>query len=195
MNMKDTIYVVSGFMRTGTSMMMRCLQAGGLDAVYQEGRDKMNDKFGDDDYQPNKDGFYEMFRVDYQQPHFPRMYAGRLIKCLFSGLPTMVVHDYKVVFMLREHEEIRQSYEAFFHQELGMKKNTYTEAMQESIDLLHNRKDTHATVLQYRDVVKNPQENFEVLRNNGWPINVSKAVSVVNQDLCRFRLEKLTVGI
>jgi len=39
--MSDTLYVVSGFMRTGTSMMMRALEAGGMDASYRQSRETM----------------------------------------------------------------------------------------------------------------------------------------------------------
>ncbi len=52
------IYLVSGDMRTGTSMMMQALEAGGLEAVYNENRDRMNQQYGDKDYQPNGGGFY-----------------------------------------------------------------------------------------------------------------------------------------
>ena len=41
------IYVVTGYMRTGTSMMMQCLQAGGLEAVYSPAREGMNERHGE----------------------------------------------------------------------------------------------------------------------------------------------------
>ncbi len=67
--------------------------------------------------------------------------------------------------------------------------------MQDSIDLLRNRNDTEVTVLQYREVVEQPRNTFEKLRNDGWPIDVDRAAGVIKPELCRFRLEDLTVGI
>ena len=50
------IFIVSGFMRTGTSMMMKCLEAGGLEAVFNPTRERMNKDFGDEHDQPNEGG-------------------------------------------------------------------------------------------------------------------------------------------
>jgi len=72
--------VVSGFMRTGTFMMMKALQAGGLDASYSQSRDTMKDRWKDEHYDPNIGGLYELNRKEYKQKNFPRQFDGRLIK-------------------------------------------------------------------------------------------------------------------
>ena len=110
------IFIVSGFMRSGTSMMMRALEAGGLEAAYDSSRDVMNDKFGDDNYKINPGSFYEILPMKYRGLNFPLDYRGKLIKVLLWGLTNMWVHEYKIVFMLRDFEEIRQSWEAAFAQ-------------------------------------------------------------------------------
>lgn len=189
------IYVVSGFMRSGTSMMMRALEAGGLEAAFAPERDEMNERFGDEDYQPNPGGFYELNRREYREHGFPRKYEGKLIKCLWGGLPRFVVGAYQIVFMLRDPEEIRQSFESFFNQPAPPMLTTYDEQMQDAIDLLRNRRDTTVCVLQYRDVIADPVSAFEQLLGSGWPIDVEQAAAVVDPELCRFRLEELTVGI
>ena len=76
------IYVVSGFMRTGTSMMMKALEAGGMDASYKQSRDVMKDHYADEYYNPNIGGLYELEKQDYQKWDFPRDYEGKLIKAL-----------------------------------------------------------------------------------------------------------------
>ena len=81
-----TLYVVSGFMRTGTSMMMKALEAGGLDACYKQSREEMKNRYADEHYDPNIGGLYELERKDYQKPNFPRDYEGKLIKCLNKGI-------------------------------------------------------------------------------------------------------------
>ena len=58
------LYIVSGFMRTGTSMMMKALEAGGLEAAYQQSREAMRKRYADEHYDPNVGGRYELRRRD-----------------------------------------------------------------------------------------------------------------------------------
>jgi len=188
-------YVVSGYMRTGTSMMMQALEAAGLEAAFNPIRNRLNTDFGDDKYKPNPGGFYELQRNEYKQYGFPRMYEGKLIKCLWGGLAKFVVGNYKVVFMMRDPEEIRQSFEAFFGGQAPPTLANYEEIMKDSIDLLNNRKDTRLIILQYRDVIENPKKEFQKLKDDGWKIDIDKAILTVKPDLYRFRKERLTIGI
>jgi len=190
-----TTYVVSGYMRTGTSMMMKALEAGGLEAAINPDRDKMNQQFGDSNYKPNVGGFYELNRSEYQQYGFPRMYEGKLLKCLWGGVAKVVVGDYRIVFMMRNPEEIRQSYEAFFDGRVPPSLEKYEDIMKDTIDMLENRKDTRVLIIQYRNVINNPRKEFQKIKDFGFPIDIERAISVVDPTLCRFKLEDLTVGI
>jgi hypothetical protein len=193
---EDTVFMVSGYMRTGTSMMMRALEAGGLEVVARESRDEYRKKFADEYYDPNEGGLYELERQDYKAFDFPLKYKGKLIKCLMAGKAHIaVVPKLKVVFMRRDFEEIRQSYQAFFDNELGAPKERLEALIKDSIEQLRNRKDCDLQVFWYRDVVENPKKYFEILKNDGWPIDVEKAAAIVNPELCRFRKEILTEGI
>ena len=118
--MDKTVYVVSGFMRTGTSMMMRALESGGMTACYRQSRDEMRLRFADEHYDPNIGGLYELAPKDYQDKNFPEPYKGKLIKGLNFCVPRMKVmpDGIRVVLMLRDKEEIRQSYDAFFGKQL-----------------------------------------------------------------------------
>jgi hypothetical protein len=195
-NQENTVYMVSGFMRTGTSMMMRALEAGGLEVVARESRDEFRKKFADDYYDPNEGGLYELERKDYQANDFPRAYKGKLIKCLMAGTANIrVVPRLKVVFMRRDFEEIRQSYQAFFDQNFQAKKEILEQKIGICIEQLENRKDCDLHVFWYRDVVKDPRKYFEILKNNDWPINVEKAAAIVDPELCRFKKEILIEGI
>jgi len=191
-----SIYVVSGYMRSGTSMMMDALTAGGLNPAFNETRNYMNNRWGDDSYKPNPNGFYELSHEEYKQDGFPGQYEGKLLKILWSGLPKMIVNDYKVVFMKRDPEEIRQSYEAFFKIKHRDKFNDwYKKKMQETIDLLHYRKDTESLIMDYRYVVDNPYDAFNQLKKNGWDIDCNLAAQKIDPKLHRFKIEHLTVGI
>jgi len=194
-----TLYVVSGFMRTGTSMMMKALEAGGLETAYKQSREEMRLKFADEHYDPNIGGLYELERADYQEKGFPKKYAGKLIKALNMAIPGMDVMDdrIKVVYMRRDTEEIRQSYDAFFGHQLNKKVIENLQEIQSNIiERIKNRKDVLSiNVFWFRNVINNPLKHFNILKQNGWNIDVEKAVEVVDPEYYRFRLENLTVGV
>lgn len=192
-----TLYVVSGFMRTGTSMMMRALEEGGMDAVYKQSRDVMKNRHADEHYDPNIGGLYELERADYKKPDFPRKYKGKLIKALSRGVPSMAVmkDGIKVIFMRRDKEEIRQSYNAFFGNPLNPNLNI-TKHLNDIKERILNRKDIISfDELWFRDVVNNPLLYFKHLKKVGWPIDPDKASSVVDANYLRFKQENLTIGI
>ena len=195
----NTVYIVSGFMRSGTSMMMLALQGGGMIADFDPARDnRLNNRFADGNYNPNEGGFFELSRKSYKDPDFPLRYRGLLIKALFgamAGLPGHLGLKYKIAYMLRDPEEIRQSYEAFFRRGAPAAHRHYEPLMEKVQGILTQRRDVTLTPLQYREVVDNPLDAFEHLALVGWPIEPEAAASVVNPDLCRFRLEDLEVGI
>jgi hypothetical protein len=190
-----TTYIVSGFMRSGTSMMMRALSEGGLEAVVNKNRDQMNQQWGDEYYQPNGAGFYELERKDYAELNFPKKYEGKLIKVLYGGLSRICAGDYKIVFMVRDPEEIRQSYEAFFNTSPPEVLKNYDKMVEYSIGIMEMRKDIQFEVINYRDVIEDSLGTFDNLYELGWEINPEKAATVVDPELFRFRREILTEGI
>lgn len=191
------LYVVSGFMRTGTSMMMKALEAGGLDAIYRQSREVMKKRFADEHYDPNIGGLYELDKKDYMEFGFPEKQEGKLIKVLNLGVPRMAVmqEGIRVVFMRRDTEEIRQSYDAFFSRQLQNIGN-HERNMQDIKVRILNRKDVISFhEFWYRQVVEDPLKYFAILKDAGWPINVDKAVETVDPQYCRFKLENLDIGI
>lgn len=195
--MKDnTAYIVSGFMRTGTSMMMAALEAGGMEVSARESREVMRKQYADEFYDPNAGGLYELEMDDYRALDFPRQYGGKLIKCLVGGLDQLcVMPKIKIVFMRRDVEEVVQSYEAFFDQKLLINKLDFQKKMDLVIERMHNRKDVEIDVLWYRDVIEHPREAFDALKLSGWPIDAERAAAITNPELYRFRVEELEKGI
>jgi hypothetical protein len=197
MEKDKTLYVVSGFMRTGTSMMMRALENGGMDACYRQSRDVMKNRHADEFYDPNIGGLYELAKRDYQMLGFPNRYEGRLIKALNQSIPRMAVmtNGIRVVFMRRHREEIRQSYAAFFGTQLQSMAHLDT-IMENTVKKIENRKDVLSLdVFWYRDVIEHPLSHFKILRSHGWPIDIQKAISVIDPQYYRFRIENLTEGV
>jgi hypothetical protein len=101
----DDIIVVSGLPRSGTSMMMRMLEAGGL-PVMSDG-----ERTADED---NPKGYFELERIKDLEKETDKSYvrAGRgkavkVISFLIKDLPDD--NDYRVVFMRRDLEEVLTS--------------------------------------------------------------------------------------
>lgn len=108
------LYIVSGFVRSGTSMMMDALIAGGMAAEWSRERDEaMNRKFADEHFKPNE-SYREVALTEYSDLDFPLKYDGKLIKVMSWGLAQMRRIPHRIVFMLRDPWEIAESYERSF---------------------------------------------------------------------------------
>lgn len=97
------VTVVSGLPRSGTSMMMKMLEAGGL-PICQDGM-----RLADTD---NPKGYYEFERVKNlaKDACWLGEASGKAIKIISSLLPYMPPElDYKVIFMRRKMPEILAS--------------------------------------------------------------------------------------
>lgn len=189
------IYVITGYMRTGTSMWMGGISQY-IEPAYDPRREDMNVNYGDKYYKPNGGGFFELAYPEYMKKGFPLWHEGKLIKIMRGGLYLLSPHEYKMVFMLRDPEEIRQSYEAFFETGADISiLGNYEKIMGESIKAMEDREDVDLSVFQYREVVENPTKHCQILKDKGWPIDVEKVASFINPELYRFRLENLVVGL
>ena len=99
----QAITIVSGLPRSGTSMMMKMLEAGGLEPLTD------NIRAADED---NPRGYFEFERVkqiehDKEWLEDARGRAVKLISALLKHLPP--THNYKVIFMRRAMREILAS--------------------------------------------------------------------------------------
>ena len=105
---KDVNYIVSGLERSGTSLLMQILHAGGLPASY------------DHDSRPpdvnNPKGYWELeggkIINRLKDGDFPmEQYKGEVIKITAYGLKFLPPGRYKIVYSLRNIEEILDSME------------------------------------------------------------------------------------
>lgn len=102
-NQLNFITVVSGLPRSGTSMMMQMLKAGGIPVLT------------DDIRKPNEDnpkGYLEFENVKNlkNDPSFLSNAEGRVVKIISELLPWLPAeHHYKIVFMERELDEVISS--------------------------------------------------------------------------------------
>jgi hypothetical protein len=184
------IYVVSGFMRSGTSMMMRALEAGGLVVAKEDERTKaMNERWGEvgtpNGYLPNDD-YYEMLIEPHLNPRFPSEFEDKVVKVMYGGVAKLPRHQYRAIFMRRPARDIQMSMLAAFRDSTSLMwaPDVFDAHMSRIVDILRDRR-SFASVdeVWYDDVIENPRKVFAKL---DWPIDVDAAAAVPNGKKRRF---------
>jgi hypothetical protein len=187
----QVVTVVSGLPRSGTSMMMRMLDAGGIPPLMDEIREADKD---------NPKGYYEFERVkkldegDVAWVEDAQGKAVKVISALLKYLPDG--YTYKVIFMRRKIEEILASQKQMLirrgeptdsvsDEELTELFGKHLEQIQAWID---EKPNVEAIYVDYNDVMENPFEGSErINRFLGDTLDVEKMVGVVDQALYRQR--------
>ena len=112
-HLKGTIYIVSGLPRSGTSMMMQLLQAGGAD-IFADGKREADDN--------NPKGYLEHEGIKQLAKNRKLIFEanGKVVKVVSPQLKFLVPQfKYKVIFMERKIEEVVASQ----HKMSGKNKN------------------------------------------------------------------------
>lgn len=186
---KDFITVVSGLPRSGTSMMMRMLEQGGLPLLTDGFRQADPD---------NPLGYYEfeaVKRLDRDTSWLPDAYnkAVKIIYVFLYRLPP--THRYKVLFMRRALDEVvasqkvmlrrRQENDRMTDQQLI---DSFSDQLQK-LDLWVRRQDNFAIhYLEYSDVVADPATAaLDVTRFLGLDLDVESMTNSVDPSLHRNR--------
>lgn len=196
------LYVVSGFMRSGTSMMMDALSAGtrpaGIPAVWSRERDEaMNARHGDDQFRPNE-SYREIPLAEYGGLDFPLKYDGCLVKIMSWGLAQMRRIPHRVAFLVRDPLEIAESMERSFGEGPTLSVDgckvraldepdrwaaQYRATMKAAIVSAECRPDCLSLdVFDYADVLADTADVFGRLRSHGWPVDVDLATAVVRPE-------------
>jgi hypothetical protein len=154
------VYVVSGLPRSGTSMMMRMLEAGGI-PPFSDG-----ERAADID---NPEGYYEFERVknlekdpDRSWVRGARGHALKVISFLLRHLPDE--NAYRIVYMRRHLDEVLRSQDKMLDRLGNAAQGVELEAMKEAYrnDIvaarLHARKQPHMEMIEihYAEAVSDP---------------------------------------
>ena len=179
------IYVVSGLPRSGTSMMMKMLEAGGLRILTD------NIRTADDD---NLQGYYEYERVKQLREgdvDWLKDAGGcvvKVISALLEYLPTG--QYYKVIFMEREMMEILASQRKMLERrgkpgnpaEDGKFADLYGRHLEKVKTWLAGQENMDVLYVRYNEMVKEPLRLAdEVAKFLGVPVDV-KAMGEVPQE-------------
>ncbi len=144
----------------------------------------------EDSYTPNPESLFELTPEDLAVLDL-NANTNKTFKIVAPMINALPVHEYKVVLLRRDLEEIRQSLEAGFNIKIAVEE--IETAMYQLTAILNNRKDIKEVIeIKHKDLMFNPEEVFKSL---SWPIDYKKAASVIKPELYRFRKDKLVVGL
>jgi hypothetical protein len=186
------ITIVSGLPRSGTSLMMQMLDAGGL-PVLSDGERK-----ADTD---NPKGYLEWERIK-QLPKDPSLMAeaeGKVVKVisqLILSLPSG--HDYRVVFMQRPLPEVLKSQDEMLRRRGNADSITDTSAIEEAFQRhlievnkwLAGRANMQVSRVHYHRVLREPKTVAEeVAAFLQVPLDIDAMVGQVDGSLYRNRMK------
>ena len=187
----EFVTVVSGLPRSGTSMMMKMLEAGGLPPLTD------NLRTADDD---NPKGYYEFERVK-KMPDGDVSWvadapgkAVKVISALLEHLPSG--YDYRVLFMQRNMEEILASQNKMLvrsgkptdkvsDEQLAA---MYAKHLAKVKAWLHEQSNFSVLYLDYNGILAEPQDHSnKVNQFLGESLDSLKMAAIVDPDLYRQR--------
>jgi hypothetical protein len=187
------IVLVSGLPRSGTSMLMKMLEAGGL-ALVTDGL-----RTADED---NPKGYYELERVKNLAKEGDKTWLAdargkgiKVISFLLKSLPPEL--NYKVVFVRRDIEEVLASQKKMLGRR-GEQDDTPPERMRELFQddlwragyLLKHRPQFDTLEVNYTDVLAQPRQLARrIAAFVGGGLDVEKMAAVVDLELYRNRAQ------
>ncbi len=186
------ITIVSGLPRSGTSLMMQMLVAGGMPPLADGERKADTD---------NPRGYLEWERIK-QLPNNPSIIAegeGKVVKVisrLLLSLPSG--HEYRVIFMQRPLPEVLASQDAMMRRRGTFKDGAnsaimaaaFEKHLREVYAWFGGKPYVHSLLLPYHDVLKNSQAICQRLIDFvGLPLDVQAMTEQVDASLYRNRAE------
>ena len=188
---KQIITVVSGLPRSGTSMMMKLLEAGGLPPMTD------NIRTADED---NPKGYYEFERVK-QLPKGDVAWLpeaqGKVVKVIAALLPHLPSgYEYRVIFMQREMSEVLASQKQMLIRRGedpdkipdGVIAKLFEKHLKQVNDWVSQQSNVQRLDVNYNEMLKNPQpfiEQINAFLDN--QLDAAQMATVVDPSLHRQR--------
>jgi predicted AlkP superfamily phosphohydrolase/phosphomutase/tetratricopeptide (TPR) repeat protein len=188
----DDVLVVSGLPRSGTSMLMQMLSAGGVPILTDHERDADED---------NPRGYFELEAVKtmFRQEDWVKDAKGKALKVvapLVCGLPPGC--NYRVVLIERDYDEILASQAKMIERRGELVgdsparrdrlRREYARVIAQAKNVLSARADVKVVSVRYEDVVNNPAETAALLnRFAGGGLDAAKMSMAVDRSLHRNR--------
>jgi hypothetical protein len=186
-----SIIIVSGLPRSGTSMMMKMLEAGGVQLFVDNKRKP--------DYD-NPNGYYEFEKVkeidkDASWLGDSHGKAVKIVSMFLYHLPPM--YGYKVIFMQRNMQEILTSQRKMLERsdpqseiiEDGIMANKFEAHLKKIYNWIERQKNIQCLYMSYNDIMNDPQgSSTRVNTYIGGHLDINAMVESVDHSLYRNRL-------
>jgi len=186
------ITIVSGLPRSGTSMMMKMLEAGGLPPLVDHVRTADED---------NPKGYYEFERVKKLKDgdvEWVRQARGKVVKVIAALLQYLPAdHDYRVLFMRRAMSEVLASQRQMLIRR-GEDPDKFDDAELAGLFKRHLHKidawleqqpNMKRFDVDYNTLIENPRPSLEQInRFLGGALDIERMIEVVDLSLHRQRV-------
>lgn len=181
-------YIVSGLERSGTSVMMQMLHMGGLPVAFDDSRPA-------DQHNPR--GYYELAGGKIISRLMDGTFdlashKGQIVKITAYGLKFLANGNYKIIYMLRDIDEILDSM-----QKMGALTNRRKDRAllvklnRVSFGLMDRRDDMEYVTINYHNVIHSPSREIErVSCFLGQTFDFERAIRAVDSRLHRSRSPK-----
>lgn len=192
MDGQKMITVVSGLPRSGTSMMMNMLKAGGMELLVDDIRKADED---------NPRGYYELEKVKQMDKDISWLSAapGKAIKVISMLLKQLPGDQaYKVIFMLRHMKEVMASQQKMLER-LGSKPaggasdavliQKFRAHLMWIQNWMKNNRQMDVIYIKYHEVLENPRAAAgDINTFLGGHLDPEKMIQVIDKDLYRQKL-------
>jgi hypothetical protein len=191
---KELITIVSGLPRSGTSMMMQMIEAGGMQLLIDNIRKPDKD---------NPKGYYEYekvkkIRTDISWLDDAESKAVKMVYSLLYDLPKN--RYYKVIFMKRNMEEVLASQNTMLKR-MGRKassfdkfklKDTFEAQIKTITSWLAIQENVDTIYVSYNAVIQDPEENaLKINHFLRYQLAIKKMIRAIDDSLYRQRARKL----
>lgn len=189
----EVITIVSGLPRSGTSMMMKMLEAGGLPSLtdFKRSPDESNPR-----------GYYEFERVKKLQDgdqEWLETAQGKVVKVISALLEFLPpIYPYKILYMQRNIIEVLNSQRQMLNR-LHQKTDPISDEQFVSLFQKHEAKveawisdqpRMEICYVSYNDLLVNPWMQLQKVRQFlEIPLNLSKMLQVIDVNLYRHRFD------
>lgn len=182
-------YIVSGLERSGTSMLMQILEAGGVPMAFDTASRPPDDN--------NPKGYFELeggkIINKLMENKFPLTdFLGQFIKITAYGLKFLAPGNYKIIYSQRNIEEILDSMEKMARVHDDNREETrevFVKLNRMIIKLIQDREDADVLFVNYNEIVADPQKEikkiYDFLAAEG--LDLEKMIASVDQNLYRKR--------
>ena len=183
-------YIVSGIERSGTSMLMQILQAGGVPLAFNTESRPPDDN--------NPKGYFELeggkIISKLMKGTFPlSSFKGKFIKITAFGVKFLPPGEYQVIYIQRNIDEVFTSMEKMAKiqdENREETKDSFIKLNNMIVSLIKRREDMQTLFVNYNDIMQNPQTHIKEIHGflDSPEFDLNEMIGSVDKSLYRNKL-------